>query len=91
MAGSTTSSWDEGSLRALSRRELQAVAKTVGVRGNMKSAEIISEVLTMLGGGGLAHASVAADENCSPALTTSTEFCSAQSKSGEGLRGPATY
>eukprot|EP00873_Tetraselmis_striata_P045041 jgi/Tetstr1/465305/TSEL_010003.t1 len=85
MAGSVASSWDEGSLRSLSRRELQAVAKTVGVRGNMKSSEIISEVLTFLGGGGLVTAAAAAggsaDENQSPTQTTSTEFCSAYSKS----------
>lgn len=93
MAGSVASSWDEGSLRSLSRRELQAVAKTVGVRGNMKSSEIISEVLTFLGGGGLVTAAAAAggsaDENQSPTQTTSTEFCSAYSKSAGEAGQPA--
>jgi hypothetical protein len=73
---SAAPTWDEQSLRCLSRRDLQRIAKSAGVRGNMRSADIISELLHALGGGTSLRRSV--DENASP---TVTDFCSANSKS----------
>mmetsp|Transcript_36695 Transcript_36695/g.87187 ORF Transcript_36695/g.87187 Transcript_36695/m.87187 type:complete len:88 (-) Transcript_36695:1101-1364(-) len=50
MALSQAKSWSEDSLKDLSRRELQKVAKNLGVRGNMKSTDIISEILATISG-----------------------------------------
>eukprot|EP00192_Tetraselmis_astigmatica_P000744 CAMPEP_0117696216 /NCGR_PEP_ID=MMETSP0804-20121206/28558_1 /TAXON_ID=1074897 /ORGANISM="Tetraselmis astigmatica, Strain CCMP880" /LENGTH=1088 /DNA_ID=CAMNT_0005510347 /DNA_START=99 /DNA_END=3367 /DNA_ORIENTATION=- len=66
-AAGFTQHWDQEALQKLTRKELQKVAKQNGIRANNKTEQIISDLLTALGGTSHHHTNPlaeGADDDC---------------------------